>query len=131
MGKEKPVLISEIGVDYNSVNDIVDDNVLRQNILSGIMSGSAGGAASWYWQAIDSFSGYDAFGAAMNFAKNIPFDEDLTLVTGKALTSNIEYMGYSGENGKWLWVYDVNSDNKISVADARTLLITLANKEGN
>ena len=45
----------------------------------------------------------------MNFAKNIPFDEDLTLVTGKALTSNIEYMGYSGENGKWLWVYDVNS----------------------
>ena len=109
MGNEKPVLISEIGVDYNSVKGIVDANVLRQNIWSGIMSGSAGGAASWYWEAIDSFSGYNSFGAAMNFAKNIPFNDELTLITGNALTSNIEYMGYSGEKGKWIWIYDANS----------------------
>lgn len=108
-GNEKPVLISEIGVDYNSVSGIVDSDILRHNLWSGLMSGSAGGAASWYWNTIDSLKGYNVFGKAMDFAKKIPFEDGLTRINGTASQTNVKYMGYTGNNGLWLMVYDNNA----------------------
>lgn len=117
MGKEKPVLISEIGVDYNSIEGIINTDILRQNVWSGVMSGSAGGAASWYWNTIDSMAnneGYKIFGKAFDFANNIPFSECLTTINGSSSYSNIKYIGYSSSNGKWLWVYDNNAVTTIN-----------------
>lgn len=103
---QKPVLVSEIGIDYKS--EIINADIFNQQNWIGVMT-SAGCCASWYWEAVYSQSLCDMFSFISRFAAKMPFDRGVENITCTANQSTVGTMGYTADKEAWIWVYDKES----------------------
>lgn len=102
----RPVFITEIGVDYAS--EIINADVFNQQNWIGVMA-SAGVGATWYWKSVYDGAMLDRLSFISSFAAKIPFENGVKSVSCTSNSSTTGAMGYAADNKAWIWVYDSQS----------------------
>ncbi len=112
---KRPVLIAELGKDWQGDAEIYNETYLHQQILAGLFSCSAGSSAAWQPDLLDALpddAGYKAYTVPAKIAAQIPFGKQkmvfITNTTAGLSDENLTVGGYKWDNGIYAWLLDNN-----------------------
>ncbi len=111
----RPVLISEcgsVGDEVTLIGSYIPEdlsNFHRQNWV-GLMGGGAGSCMSWWWESVDERDAFWDFQILSEMAAHIPWSEKRLYMyrteSANLNNSQIEALGYRGDEFAYLWFYD-------------------------
>ncbi len=130
---QKPFFVSEYGTDWKGWKPDADPHfrALHQAIWSGVFTGAAGTAMTWWWESIHSANLHSHWSALAAFLKGTGLGRsDFKSATFQGADNRVTPFGVAGRDEAFVWLLDRAYDwpegateaNPASVADASVTL---------